>query len=211
MRSDHDAPATLAIIAGGRARRLGGVAKGLLTLDGRTVLARLLDLRPRFAEVLLIANDPAPYAATGLRTVPDVVPDRGAPGGVHAALVHARTPWILAVAADMPFVSPAAVEVLLAARTTDLDALCFDRDGQLEPLLGAYRTSVAERWGRALAEAPSFTRLFERLSPRTLALPIDQLRTVDPSLRSLVNVNTPEEARREGLRLPDGTTAGQVS
>src|SRR6266851_3734325 len=76
---------TLAIIAGGGGHRLGGVAKGLLTLEGRPLIERILDLRPRFSEVLLVADNPGAYKAYGLRSVPDLVEGRGAPGGVHAA------------------------------------------------------------------------------------------------------------------------------
>src|SRR5713226_3320767 len=72
---------TLAIIAGGGGHRLGGVAKGLLTLEGRPLIERILDLRPRFSEVLLVADNPGAYKAYGLRSVPDLVEGRGAPGG----------------------------------------------------------------------------------------------------------------------------------
>src|SRR5713226_3674568 len=86
-KADHAGQdVTLAIIAGGGGHRLGGVAKGLLTLEGRPLIERILDLRPRFSEVLLVADNPGAYKAYGLRSVPDLVEGRGAPGGVHAAL-----------------------------------------------------------------------------------------------------------------------------
>ena len=96
---------TLAILAGGQGRRLGGVPKGLLLRDGRPLLAHLLTLAPRFADSVLVTSYPEPYQHFGVRTVADVVAQRGAPGGVHAALATARTPWVQVVAADMPFVS----------------------------------------------------------------------------------------------------------
>lgn len=191
---------TLAIIAGGQGRRLSGVPKGLLAVEGRTVLERLLALAPRFADVLLVANVPAPYARFGLRTVADVVPGKGAPGGVHAALVAARTPWVVAVACDMPFVSTEALCVLLGARGEAVDAVCFEVAGRLEPLLAAYRTGLAAGWGAALEEDPSLRQLLSGVRARLL--PEDALRTVDPGLRSLVNVNTPEDLARHGVTLP---------
>jgi molybdopterin-guanine dinucleotide biosynthesis protein A len=173
----------------------------LLQLQGRTVLERLLDLAPLFADALLVADTPAPYARFGLRTVADVVPNKGAPGGVHAALVAARTEWVLAVACDMPFVSPAAVRLLLDSRGPELDALCFTAGGRVEPLLAVYRAALAGPWGEALRqEAPSFRELLARC--RVRLLPEETLRAVDPELRSLVNVNTPEDLERHGLALP---------
>ncbi|MFP2906531.1 molybdenum cofactor guanylyltransferase [Pyxidicoccus sp. 3LFB2] len=191
---------TLAIIAGGQGRRLSGVPKGLLEVEGRTVVERLLALAPRFGDVLLVANEPGPYARLALRTVADEVPGKGAPGGVHAALSAARTPWVLAVACDMPFVTPEAVRVLMEARDEAVDAVCFEVAGRLEPLLAVYRTALAAEWGGALKEDPSLRQLLSRY--RTKLLPESALRAVDPTLRSLVNVNTPEDLARHGVTLP---------
>ncbi|WP_426756014.1 molybdenum cofactor guanylyltransferase [Myxococcus sp. Y35] len=191
---------TLAIIAGGQGRRLSGVPKGLLVAEGRTVLERLLVLASRFGDVLLVANAPEPYARFGLRTVADVVPGKGAPGGVHAALVAARTPWVMAVACDMPFIAPEVPGVLLDGADEDVDAVCFEVGGRLEPLLAVYRSALASAWGEALAVNPSMRELLSRV--RTRLLPEDVLRAVDPTLRSLANVNTPEDLERYGVALP---------
>ncbi|RKH41473.1 molybdenum cofactor guanylyltransferase [Corallococcus llansteffanensis] len=191
---------TLSILAGGRGARLGGVTKGLLTVDGRTVLERLLELAPRFGDVLLVSNAPEPYVRFGVRTVADAVPGKGAPGGVHAALGAARTPWVFTVACDMPFVTEAAARVVLDARAEDVDAVCFEREGRWEPLLAVYRAELVARWGEALTEEPSMRQVLSRFRTRTL--PEAALRTVDPRLRALANVNTPEDLARYGVGLP---------
>jgi molybdopterin-guanine dinucleotide biosynthesis protein A len=192
---------TLAVVAGGQGRRLSGVPKGLLRVGESTVLERLLALAPLFSEVLLVANVPEPYARFGLRTVADVVPGKGAPGGVHAALVGARTEWVFAVACDMPFIQPEAIRVLMDARGPEVDAVGFTVSGRVEPLLAVYRASLAGPWGEALKQAdPSLRELLSRCRARLL--PEEALRAVDAQLRSLVNVNTPEELRRHGLALP---------
>ncbi|WP_257462018.1 molybdenum cofactor guanylyltransferase [Archangium lipolyticum] len=195
------ADVTLAVIAGGRGERLGGVAKGLLEVEGRPVLARLLDLGRLFGDVLLVANDPGPYARFGVRTVEDVVRGRGAPGGVQAALVGARTEWVLAVACDMPFVADAAVRVLLGERGPEVDAVCFTVEGRVEPLLAVYRRGLAGPWGEVLrAEEPSLRHLLSRC--RAKPLPEAALRVVDAGARSVVSVNTPEDLARYLARLP---------
>lgn len=192
---------TLAILAGGKASRLGGAPKGLLRLDGRTLVERHLAFGARFADVLLVANDLAPYRSYGVRATGDLVPDRGAPGGVHAALASSHTPWILALAVDMPFVRAEAVRLLLDARGSSR-LVCFERDGHLEPLLGAYAASLAAEWEPLLAQAPPFRKIFSALGGR--ALPEGALRAVDPTLESLVNVNSPEDVARFGLEWPPG-------
>ncbi len=201
---------TLAVIAGGKGERLGGVAKGLLEVEGRPVLERLLELGRLCGEVLLVANDPTPYARYRLRTVEDVVRGRGAPGGVLAALEGARTEWVLAVACDMPFVSEAAVRRLLEERGPEVDAVCFTVGGRVEPLLALYRQALAGPWGEALREEePSLRRLLSRCRARLL--PEEALRAVDAELLSVVSVNTPEDLARHGAALPSPGSRGNAS
>jgi molybdenum cofactor guanylyltransferase len=195
------AEVTLAVIAGGQGLRLGGVAKGLLQVGGRTVLDRVLAVGALCGDRVLVANAPEPYARWGLRTVADEVPGRGAPGGVQAALGAARTAWVLAVACDMPFVTEAAVRVLLGARGPEVDAVAFVVAGRVEPLLALYRKTLHAPWGEALRTGePSLKGLLAGCRARLL--PEDALRAVDPELRSVVSVNTPEDLARQGARLP---------
>ncbi|WNG62265.1 molybdenum cofactor guanylyltransferase [Archangium gephyra] len=199
------ADVTLAVIAGGKGERLGGVTKGLLEVAGRTVLERVLELGRLCGDVLLVTNEPGPYERFHLRTMGDVVRGRGAPGGVHAALVGARTEWVLAVACDMPFVSEAAVRVLLDARGAEVDAVCFTVGSRVEPLLALYRRTLSDEWGEALrTEEPSLRALLSRC--RTKLLHEETLRAVDADLRAVVSVNTPDDLARHGVSRPPGVT-----
>lgn len=96
------------ILAGGRASRFGGRAKGLEQVGGERVIDRVAcALRQATDELLLIANDPAAAEwLPGVRVAGDVYADRGSLAGIHAALVHAGGP-ALVVAWDMPFITPA--------------------------------------------------------------------------------------------------------
>ena len=159
---------TLAIVAGGRARRLGGVAKPLIQVGGRPILERVAELRTLADEVLLVSADPRLAVPDAARVV-DVLPDRGAPGGVHAALLAATQPWVLAVAGDMPFLDGRAVAPLLAARADGVDAVAYEVEGRLEPLAAVYRTTLGPRWGALLAGGGrSFRALWEELQGRRL-------------------------------------------
>jgi len=202
-KAEHADPQTcLAIIAGGRGTRLGGAAKGLLKVEGRPLIERILDLRSQFAEVFLVADDPIPYQTYGLRRIEDRHKGCGAPGGVHAALAAASAPWVFAVGCDMPFVEWAVVHEVLDARSSDVDLVCFEVHGRLEPLLGVYRSSLAERWGELLRPNPSFRDLFSHFRARVL--PQSRLREVDPDLRSPVSINTPADLARWRVQVPQG-------
>ncbi len=211
------APATvdqtcLAILAGGQGRRLGGVAKGLLIVEGETVLTRLLRLAPGFGDCLLATDDPEPYDSFGVRKFADPIPGRGAPGGVLAALSGARTPLVLVVACDMPFVTRAVVEALLRRFTDSDPALCFRVAGRLEPLLGVYRRSLAPAWEVRLREAdgraPSMKDLFAAVGGKAVDEAV--LREVDPTLCATVSVNRPEDLARWKLQIPDPTRTGSL-
>jgi molybdenum cofactor guanylyltransferase len=191
---------TLAIIAGGAGSRLGGVTKGLLRHEGRTLIERLLDLKPLFQDVLLVADDPRLESIYGVRTCTDVVPGYGAPGGIHAALVNAQTPWVFGVGCDMPFVTKAVVEEVLNAREVTDEVVCFEVLGRWEPLLACYRTRLAPQWAEAMRNQPSFRSLCWRFACNVL--PEEVLAKVDPELRAVQSMNTPQDLARWGITIP---------
>ncbi|MFN7134655.1 MAG: molybdenum cofactor guanylyltransferase [Myxococcales bacterium] len=184
--------AAVAILAGGSGTRLGGVNKALLEVKGRPVLAWQLEvLRWSFREILIVAPDPKPYAHLGLKVVPDAIPGRGAPGGLHAALSAARADWVFCLGCDMPWISERAIELLGSLRR-DVDAVVPERGGRLEPLFAFYsKRCVAPFEAKLRAGGPSFRALLEGLEVRRVSEP--ELAAVDPGLKSLQGINTPED------------------
>jgi len=189
---------TGALIAGGRASRLGGAAKGLLSLGGQPLIGRSLDLfRRLFGGSLLVVNDPAPYRRFEVAQVADLLPDRGAPGGLHAALSAATTPWVFAAGCDMPFLSPAGI-ALLAARRHGALAVVPRWDGRYEPLHALWSRDALPVLARALAEGDlSMQRLVVLCGAAVVE--DEDWAEVDPEGRAFRNANTPEEAGRLGL------------
>jgi molybdenum cofactor guanylyltransferase len=189
------------LVAGGQGSRLGGLAKGLLRLDGEPIAGRALRLFGElFSQSLLVANDAAPYAALGVRTTPDVVPGRGAPGGLHAALSAARTDWVFAAACDMPFLDAGQI-AWLAAQREGATAVAVVWRGRLQPLHAFWSRACLPTVDRMIREGePSMWRLATAVGARL----VDEAawRVVDPDGRAFENVNTPEDATRLGLVAP---------
>jgi molybdenum cofactor guanylyltransferase len=177
---------------------MGGAAKGLLRVGGEPIAARSLALFQRlFGRALVVANDPAPYSALGAPIVPDAIAGRGAPGGLHAALSAAATPWVFAAGCDMPFLDADAV-LWLAARRAGTDAVLVRARGRLEPLHAYWSRACLPVLERLLAGGePSLRDV--AASVRARIVEEEEWRTVDPALRSLENANTPEDATRLGL------------
>jgi molybdopterin-guanine dinucleotide biosynthesis protein A len=96
---------TGAIIAGGRATRFGGVAKGLERVGGVRMVDRVAAaLGEACDDLIIVTNDPAATDwIPGARVVADVRPGAGALGGVHAALTNARDA-VIVLSWDSPFV-----------------------------------------------------------------------------------------------------------
>jgi molybdopterin-guanine dinucleotide biosynthesis protein A len=189
---------TGALIAGGRASRLGGRPKGLLLVEGEPIAARSLRLFGRlFGASLLVADDPAPYAALGATALPDAIPGKGAPGGLHAALRAARTPWVFAAACDMPFLSAEAV-ALLADRRGGATAVVPRWAGRLEPLHALWSVACLPALEAALAGGhPSLRWLAGEVGAEVIEEAA--WREVDPAGLAFENANTPGDLERLGL------------
>jgi molybdopterin-guanine dinucleotide biosynthesis protein A len=194
---------TGALVAGGKATRLGGWPKGLLRAGGETLAARAVALfRALFGEVLIVANDPAPYASLGVPVVPDALSGKGAPGGLHAALRAARTPWVFAAGCDMPFLSADAIRFLWERRGAAPAALVEWERG-LEGLHAFWSAPCLPLVERMLREGePSMRALAAAVGARVV--PAAEWRLVDPDGRALENANALEDLRRVGLEGPGG-------
>ena len=109
------------ILAGGQATRMGGGDKGLLSLQGKTLLSRVMErLEPQVAGLALNANgDPSRFDALGVPVIADSIDGFAGPlAGVLAGLDWAADEGaeaIVTAAADTPFFPCDLVPQLLMA------------------------------------------------------------------------------------------------
>lgn len=188
-----------AIIAGGGARRLGGVAKPFLSVAGRTIADRQLDvLRPLFARVLVVVAEPAdaePWLARGLETVVDPIRGAGPLAGVAAALAAISSgEAAVCLAGDLPFPS-AGLLTALRDREPGADAVAPRVDGRAEPLFARYAARLLpEVQARLRQRRLALHALLEETATTWLAG--NELAALDPSGVAFLNVNTPEDLKR---------------
>jgi molybdenum cofactor guanylyltransferase len=194
--SKMQARVSAAILAGGRARRLGGVDKAALLLGGTRIIDRQLAILTALSEdVLIVANDATRYAAFPLPVIPDVVPGTGALGGIYSALQAARHELVVIVACDLPFVTRALLDRLIGEAVDEADAVVPRSSRGLEPLCAVYRKRCApvlrERIDR---QALQVSALLDVLQVRELGP--ESLEPFDPDGRLFANVNTPHDYAR---------------
>ena len=186
-----------AILAGGRARRLGGADKARLAIGGARIIDRqLAALSAVASDIRIVANDGERYAELGLRVIADAIPEAGPLGGLYTALVDATHDRMLILACDLPFVTAALLQRLVDESGTgqEIDAVVPRSARGLEPLCALYMTGAAaaarvriERGDLRVAGLLADLRVRE-LGPETLA-PYDGGSLFE-------NVNTPHDHAR---------------
>ena len=183
------------ILAGGKATRLGGVAKHAIVIDGKPIFARQIEvLAPLVGAILVSAPAPIDDAYC---TVPDTVADGGPVHGIAGGLGACTTTWMIVVAGDMPFLQPAVIEMLCERTTEAVDAIAFEIDGRPQPLLCALKQATFELvQGAFRAGERKASRVLTDLGLAVTWIREPELRAVDPELRSFANVNTPADLGR---------------
>ena len=183
-----------AILAGGKARRLGGTVKSTLMLDGRRIIDRQIAALAQVADpIFIVAPESSFFTSLGLLVVPDVLPGRGALGGIYTAIVKSPRRRTLVVAGDLPFLAGALLERLVRDTAADL-VVPRGRHGY-EPLCAVYSDACAAPIRRRLdqgslraAVLPEGVQV-EEIGP-------EMLDAYDPHGLLFVNVNTPRDYQR---------------
>jgi molybdopterin-guanine dinucleotide biosynthesis protein A len=188
-------PVVGAIIAGGAARRLGGVAKGLIEIDGVRMIERVARaLRPVTERIVVVSSiEGAEDWLAGAEVVTDEQPGIGPMGGIASAL-RATGGDVLVVAWDNTFVRSALLVPLVTAEIGN-DAVVWRLPSGIEPLIALYRQSALPTIDAALARGERRARdIVSLLRVRTLTeLP------VGCSVESFFSVNTPDDLARAQL------------
>jgi molybdopterin-guanine dinucleotide biosynthesis protein A len=134
------------VLAGGQGRRMGGVDKGLQQLQGRPLIAWVLErLRPQVDEILISANQNLErYAALGHPVLPDAVGGFAGPlAGLERGLSAARHELLVSAPCDSPFLPHDLVRRLHAALVAQGAELAVARTGtQPHPVFCLCRRSL---------------------------------------------------------------------
>jgi molybdopterin-guanine dinucleotide biosynthesis protein A len=149
------------LLAGGLASRMGGGDKGLRTVGGATILARVIEiLQPQCAGLVLNANgDPARLAQFGLPVVADDIGGyKGPLAGILAGLdwVAAHRPdvaIVLSAPTDTPFLPEDLVARLAAVRREQgADIACASSCGGTHPVVALWPVDIRAELRRALVQ-----------------------------------------------------------
>ena len=117
------------VLAGGGARRMGGVDKPMLLLAGRPLLSHVLDAVAGAAHRVVVG--PRRDIDLDVTWCQESPPDGGPVAALAAALPFVSAEIVVVVAADLPWIAPA-VDPLHEALGNGADVAMLYTDGRLE-------------------------------------------------------------------------------
>lgn len=138
------------LLAGGRASRVGGAAKPLFEVDGRTLLRAGVDAARSVGAQRIVVVGPRLDDDAGLTWVREDPPFGGPVAAVLAALPVVDAEEVLVLACDLPTAVPA-VAALPDVLGAGIDGACLD-DGRRQWLIGRYRTGALRTAASGLAD-----------------------------------------------------------
>lgn len=187
------------MLCGGRSSRMGR-DKATLPFGSELLLQRVVRIlstivAPPDMVVVAARDQQLPPLAGEILVARDEHPGRGPLEGLAAGLqaLRERVDAVYATACDVPLLVPAFVERLFAL-LEEYD-IAVPVDGAfLHPLAAVYHVRVLPVVRQLLAADELRLRgLFTAVPTRLI--PVETLRDVDPQLRTLMNLNRPEDYR----------------
>lgn len=172
MVIDKDA-ITGIVLAGGRARRMGGADKGLVEFRGRHLVAYAVDaLRQVAGSVLVNANrNREQYARFGCPVIADPTDAFDGPlAGLLAAMRAAKTDYVLTVPCDSPFINGALLGRLSARLEEEGAEICAAHDGgRMHPVFLIAQRRLAADLADYLADGQRKVETWLKSHPLALA------------------------------------------
>ncbi|MDD1744650.1 MAG: molybdenum cofactor guanylyltransferase [Candidatus Methanoperedens sp.] len=196
-------PYSALILAGGMGRRLGYREKALIDINGKTLIALIIEKLEKVVDSIIIsvrdrAQEELLKAALSLeyRFAYDIHKNTGPMSGILSGLSSCEDEYCFIAACDMPFINENVVR-LLFRRSDNFDAAIPRwEDGFLEPLHAVYRcvpmiheTKQAIERGETIILAPVFKM-------KVNYVPMDDVRKLDPDLRTFININTNDDIQK---------------
>lgn len=185
------------ILAGGKNTRMGE-NKAFLRIGGERLIDRTIRLfRSIFQEVIIVTATPLDYLDQEAVIVTDILPGKGALGGLYTGLFYSKDEHAFFSACDMPFLNGAFLEYM-AQQAAGYDIVVPAPPDGLQPLHAIY----ARRCLPAIRARLDRNRLqIKEFYPghHILKIPPEVLDTFDPEGHMFLNINTPEDLERLSL------------
>ena len=184
------------ILAGGRAQRMGGIDKGLISFHDKPLIeSAIARLKPQVQTIVINANrNITKYATYGYPVIMDETPDFSGPlAGFSVGLKACKTPYLLTAPCDSPLLPNKLAELLSTEMERGDFQLVYasskEADGKIwaQPVFCLMRANLYDSLANFLLKGDlKIDRWFTELRSSTVIFD-------DPQV--FANVNTPEELK----------------
>jgi len=186
------------ILAGGRSSRMGGSRKALLELNGRPLLAHVIERLQAHLDPLMLSCDSeiSEFERFGLPLVPDLLPGfRGPLTGLCSALQYladkGQQNSLVLCPCDAPFIPHNLVQILLDAdQENEKPVVVISYQGMLQPTFSMWHTHHLPAIHEAVVKrGDGGLRYMLKLLPHTVV----EWAPAEPS--PFFNINTPDDLK----------------
>lgn len=183
---------TAVILAGGKSQRMGRDKAGVL-LAGVSMLDRcIMAMQEQFA--FLVASVRTPRLELDIPQICDREDLERAPmAGILSALEQVETPWIFAIACDMPLICGGIIGYMAACRGHQ-KAIAAVVGGRVQPLGAFYAKAALPEMRRCIQSGDRSLRNLLGHMDVTL-VEEDRLKMIDPDLLGFMDLDTDQDVR----------------
>lgn len=186
------------ILSGGKSSRMGK-DKSFLKFGEKTFLQIAADaLEPNCRQVKIALNRGQNHFVerlpANISPIFDKFENRGASGGIHAALKDCETEFAVILAVDLPLVTDSAISKLckIALDSVDVSAIVpRQTDGKLQPLCAVYRAKdcvgILEEFLRT-ENSVSARKFLQKINVRIVGI-----ENLSAEENLFANINSPED------------------
>jgi molybdopterin-guanine dinucleotide biosynthesis protein A len=190
------------ILAGGRGKRMGYREKSMMVINGQPLITYVIkSLGKVVDEIIISIRDKAQgelldTILPGYTYACDEFENTGPLAGILSGLTLCKNEFCFIAACDMPFINGNVVKMLFSMSEAHDAAIPRWQDGFLEPLHSVYRCETMIRETKKAIESGESIILAPIFRMNVNYIDIETIRKIDPNLRTLININTPEDMER---------------
>ena len=169
-----------------------GENKAFIDIEGVPIINRIHNLfKELFQEIIIVTNQKELFSNFESKIYSDLLPNKGALGGLYTGIFYSTFNYSFCVGCDMPFIKKSLVQYLLNHIVDDDVIVPRTKDG-LQPLHAIYSKNCLEPIKKVIEQRKYKILDFYDMVKVKIIKEKDFI-SLDPLRESFINVNTPAE------------------
>lgn len=174
------------VLAGGESSRMGE-DKSLMLFKEQQLIAFSLKALQDHCDPILISTNNQEHLSFSLPLIADKYKKIGPIAGIHSALLHSKTDYIIVLPCDSPMVKPQFIQYLISQIEDEIDAVVPQYGKHIEPLFAIYHKRILSKVeDQILSEDYKLQNLLQSINSKVIEV---------QDRSCFVNINTPEDYR----------------